>query len=204
MSRIQNGTYILQGTVDPDHLLTESNRNNDVVDTELHISGDAVTVLKQWRPVVRPPLIRIVAPARGSRIKGAITLRARASAVRPAKIAAVQYLLDGLPLGRPVRSAPYRMSWVVGSTLPGRHLLSARVTDSAGVVGTAPVEEITVISGSTSGLGVDRAVVATGRGAVKTPRFSTSAGKETLLALIGSDGPATAGGQAITVTGAGL
>ncbi len=111
LSAVPDGTYILQGTVDPQHVLTESNRNNDVVDTKLQISGDTVTVLKQWRPVVRPPVVRVVSPARGSDVKGTVTLRATASATRPAKVTAVQFLLDGLPLGRPVRSAPFQRSW---------------------------------------------------------------------------------------------
>ena len=98
--------------MDPEHLLTESNRNNDVVDTKLRISGDTVTVLKQWRPVVRPPVVRVVSPARGSDVKGTVTLGATASAARPAKVTAVQFLLDGLPLGGPCGRRP--------SSAPGR------------------------------------------------------------------------------------
>ena len=78
------------------------------------------------------------------------------------------------------------------------------MTDSSGVAGTAPVEQITVIRGSGSGPAVDRTVIATGSGTVATARFSTPPGRQTLLALVGSDGPAQSNGQAVTVTGAGL
>ena len=64
------------------------------------------------------------------------------------------------------------------------------MTDSSGVVSTAPAEQIIVVRGRASGLAVDRTVIATGSGSVKTARFSTPAGRQTLLALVGSDGPA--------------
>jgi hypothetical protein len=43
-----------------------------------------------------------------------------------------------------------------------------------------------------------------GRGTVTTPSFHTAAPGETLLAFVGSDGPARAAGQTVTVSGAGL
>ena len=50
-----NGKYVLQGTVDPDHLLTESNAANNAVDTGLQVTGNSVTVLSQTSPGVPPP-----------------------------------------------------------------------------------------------------------------------------------------------------
>jgi hypothetical protein len=43
-----------------------------------------------------------------------------------------------------------------------------------------------------------------GHGRVTTPSFHTAAAGETLLAFVGSDGPASAHGQTVTVSGAGL
>ena len=52
-------------------------------------------------------------------------------------------------------------------------------------------------------LAVDRVIFSDGAGTRITPSFSTSAAPETLLAFAAAEGPAS-GGQALTVTGAGL
>ncbi len=43
LTGVPDGTYILPGTVDPNHLLTESDPTNNVMDTELTITGNNVT-----------------------------------------------------------------------------------------------------------------------------------------------------------------
>jgi Bacterial Ig domain/Lysyl oxidase len=208
LTGVANGTYILQGTVDPEHVLTESNRRNDVVDTRLRIRGDTVTVGRQTRPSVTPPGVALTSPARGARVSGSVRLRARASARSPARVSSVQFLLDGHPLGSPDKSAPYSRIWRVGSTPLGRHLLSARVTDSRGSKSTAPVRAVTVVSGGGArgarGLALAATVTRTGKGEVSTRRFSTAAAGETLVAFVSSDGPAGRGTQTVTVSGAGL
>jgi hypothetical protein len=118
----------------------------------------------------------------------------------------VQFLLDGQPLGGPVTSPPFTMPWVVGSTAPGSHTLSARVTDSTGSIDTAPPITVTVLSGSGGGpgsLAIDKLVKASGRGAQTTPAFSTAGPGETLLAFVSADGQSGVG-QTATVSGAGL
>ena len=50
LTGVPDGTYILHGVVDPQHLLTESNPMNNVTDTLLQISGSNVTVLSQTTP----------------------------------------------------------------------------------------------------------------------------------------------------------
>jgi len=199
-----NGTFILQGSTDPLHLLTESNPDNNVVDTKLAIHGYSVTVLSQTRPGVRPPRVSLTSPKNGSTVKGSVTLGASASARAPAKVSSVQFLLDGEPLGRPDKRAPYRYTWHIGSTPPGRHALSARVTDSLGGSATAPVRTVTVVSGNPNRLGIDASVTRTGTGTLVAPRLSTSHPGETLLAFAGSDGPAGAARQSVTVRGGGL
>lgn len=181
LTNVPDGTYILRGVVDPQHVLTESNTGNDVTDTTIQISGDSVTVLSQTNPgptsptgptpptspgspppaastdpAATPPTIRLTTPAAGARISGKVTLRAAASAVSPATVASVQFLLDGQPLGRRVTGLPYTYAWTIGSTPPGRDLLSARVTDSHGDLGTAravPVEVVRQTSAKKAGAG---------------------------------------------------
>ena len=55
LTGVPDGTYILRGVVDPEHVLTESNPDNNVVDTELQITGTTVSVLSQTQPVITPP-----------------------------------------------------------------------------------------------------------------------------------------------------
>jgi hypothetical protein len=204
LTGVPDGTYILQGTVDPQHILTDSNSTNNVVDTKLQITGNTVTVLSQTQPVVTPPVASLTSPASGSGVSGTVMLQATASATAPATVASVQFLLDGQPLGPPQTSAPYTYAWTVGSTSPGPHELSARVTDTSGSMGTAPVATVTVTNGSGSTPVIDQSVTQTGTGTVTTSAFSTAAPGETLVAFVASDGPGGAGKQSSTVSGAGL
>jgi hypothetical protein len=144
LTGVPDGTYILQATVDPDHLFTESNPHNNVVDTQLTISGTTVTVVNQTSPFTAGPAVLLSSPASGSKVSGSVVLRAPASASR-ARITSVQFLLDGQPLGPPSTVAPYTYAWTVGSASPGSHTLSARATDSRGHVATAPVKTVDVV-----------------------------------------------------------
>jgi hypothetical protein len=204
LTGIPDGTYILRGTVDPQYVLTEANPANNVVDTELQITGNTIAVLSQTQPTVTPPAVTLTAPAGGSSVSGTVLLQASASATAPATVTSVQFLLDGQPLGPPLTSAPYTYPWVVGSTTPGEHQLSAQVTDSSGTMGTAPVEPVTVAATSSGAPVVDQSLTKTGTGTVTTGGFSTAAPGETLVAFVGSDGTSGTGNQSVTVSGAGL
>jgi hypothetical protein len=151
LSGIADGTYILHATVDPLHVLTESDPTNNVTDTELRISANTVTVLSQTNPGTTPPTVGVTSPAAGADVSGTVQLQAAASATAPASVSAVQFLLDGQPLGGPVASAPYSYTWTVGSTPLGTHSLSARVTDSNGNVATATAIAVNVVSGGGGG-----------------------------------------------------
>jgi Bacterial Ig domain/Lysyl oxidase len=210
LTGVPDGTYILHGVVDPQHLLTESNVTDNVTDTLLQITGSTVKVLSQTTPGVTPPTVTMTSPASGSTVSGTVTLSATATAAAPATISSVQFLLDGQPLGAPVTAPPYTFSWTVGSAAPGSHTLSAQATDSDGNMATAPAVTVTVPSsgggggGGGSGPAVDQSVTVTGHGAVTTRAFSTTAAGETLLAFVGTDGPSGAGRQTVTVSGGGL
>jgi hypothetical protein len=202
ISGLPDGDYWLRAEVDPFHYIAESNRANDITDTELSIQGDTVSVIKQTHPNSTPPRVSLTSPAPGASVSGSVDLSATAAG--PTTITAVQFLLDGLPLGPPVTSAPYTMTWNIGSTPPGPHYLSAQATDARGFIGTARAVQIAVPTPpiKIGSIAVDRQVTATGNGSVTTAAFSTHGASETLLAFAGSDGPTS--GQTITVTGAGL
>ncbi|MFC8503745.1 Ig-like domain-containing protein [Pedococcus sp. NPDC057267] len=196
LTGVADGTYVLRATVDPLHALTESDVTNDVTDTRLTITGTTVAVGAQTHPVLALPAVTVTSPADGATVSGNVTLAVTASAVSPATVSSVQYLLDGNPLGVPVTTAPYTSVWTVGTTPAGTHRISARATDSAGNVRTAAVVQVQVA-------GAAPPVTATGTGTTTTPAFPVSAG-QTVLALVSSDGPAAAGAQSVVVSGGGL
>jgi hypothetical protein len=151
LTSVLDGTYILHATVDPNHVLTESDPTDNVVDTELQIAGNSVTVLSQTSPHGTPPTVSMTSPADGANVSGTVTLQASAAASGGAGITSVQFLLDGQPLGAPVTSAPYSYNWTVGSTSLGAHTLSARASDSAGNVATAASVTVNVVTGGGGG-----------------------------------------------------
>jgi len=204
LTGVPNGTYVLHAVVDPLHVFTESNRTNNVVDTKLEIAGNSVTVLSQTSPITSPPNISVTSPVAGAKVSGTLTLQASASAVAPATVSSVQFLLDGQPLGAPVTSSPYQYQWTVGSTPVGLNTLSAEATDSNGNVATAPVRTVIVTPSSSSGLTPDAAITKIGRTSVTAKGLSTTSAGDTVLAFVSADGPQGAGMQAATVSGAGL
>jgi hypothetical protein len=151
LTGVPDGTYVLEGIVDPEHVLTESDPTNDVVDTELQISGSTVTVLSQTNPGTTPPTVSMTNPANGASVSGTVPVQASAVAGGSNTITSVQFLLDGQPLGSAVTAPPYTFNWTVGSTPLGNHTLSARVADSAGNVATASPIAVTVVSGGRGG-----------------------------------------------------
>ena len=201
ITAMPDGTYILHALVDPQHVLTESNANNNATDTKLTIAGNSVTIISQTNPGSTQPTVAISSPAAGSVVSGTVTVSASATAVAPATVASVQLLLDGQPLGAALLTqAPYNYSWTIGSVAPGTHQLSAQVTDSTGLTDTATPVAVTVAA-PVGGFTIDTQVSQTGKTSVATPAFSPSAANDVLLAMVSSDGNA---GQTATVSGAGL
>jgi len=145
ISSLANGTYWLQGEVDPNHYFEESNPSNNLTDTKIKIEGDTVTVLEQTHPSSTPPSVTLTSPSPESTLSGTVTLNATATG--PAPISSVRFLLDGEPIGAPVTTAPYTLKWTIGSTTPGKHFISAQATDSNGFVGTAADVPVTTLAG---------------------------------------------------------
>ena len=146
ITNLPNGTYWLQGEVDPDHYFQESNYADNFTDTKIQIEGNTVKVLEQTHPDSTPPTVTLTSPTTESTLSGTVTLSATASG--PAPISSVQFLLDGEPIGAPVTSAPYTVQWPVGSTPAGKHFISAQAVDSRGFIGTAADVPVTTQAGS--------------------------------------------------------
>ena len=92
---VPDGTYILRATVDPEHVLHEVTTANDVTDTTLHIVGNDVTVLDQKVNEVAIPRVRLT--GRGP------VVTAKVSPPAGAPFSSVQLILDGRPVGPPLR-----------------------------------------------------------------------------------------------------
>jgi hypothetical protein len=72
------------------------------------------------------------------------------SASDNADIAAVQFLLDGVPLEPDDTTAPYAISWDSTTVTDGPRQLAARARDVAGNVGSSPPVNVTVANGASA------------------------------------------------------
>ena len=198
ITNLPNGTYWLRAQADPGNYFTQAGPNQSVTDTEITISGTNVTVLQQVQPAVTLPAVAITSPTDSSSVTAPTTFTA--SVTDPATVTGVQFLLDGLPLGGVLKTAPYTLA--VPSLAPGSHQLSAQATDSNQLTGTAAPISFTVPI-QVGAFKIDQQVTANGHSTVTTGSFSTSVPGEVLVATVGADGPLSPA-QTTTVTGAGL
>jgi hypothetical protein len=163
-----------------------------------------VNVVSGTQPPPNTPTVSITNPTNGESLSGTVPVAATASA--NLAIASVQFFLDGQPLGSPVTSSPYSVSWDTTKAANGTHTLSAQATDSAGDVGTSANVSVTVQNPAPPMecyvMQADQSVH--GKGTLTTPAFHTAVAGETLLAFVAADGPASAGSQQVTVSGGGL
>jgi hypothetical protein len=128
---VPDGTYILRATVDPQHVLHEVTTANDVTDTTLTIAGTDVTVVSQKVTNVPLPQVRVTGSGP--------SVTATVSPPSGKTVSSVQFIVDGRPAGPAQHAAPY--AYVVPT---GTHFVSARATDTDGVMGSAPVQKIVV------------------------------------------------------------
>jgi hypothetical protein len=148
--------------------------------------------------------VNITNPTAGQTVSGSTPVAA--NAVDNAAVASVQFFLDGSPLGSPVTSAPYAVNWDTTTATNGSHTLSAKATDPSGNVGTSANVVVTVQNPAPpmTCFVLQAQVSVHGSGKVTTPSFHTAMAGETILAFVSTDGPAGAGKQTVTVSGAGL
>jgi hypothetical protein len=96
-----------------------------------------------------PPTAAVTSPTAGSVVSASVTVAADAQ--DNVAVSAVQFLLDGAPLGAEDPTAPYLVTWDTTQTSNGTHVLSARARDAAGNLGTSSGVSVTV-SNTASGL----------------------------------------------------
>ena len=106
-------------------------------------SGVAVVTLTvNPPPDTTAPNVTMTSPAAGATVSGTLTVSANAS--DNVAVSAVQFLLDGAPLGAEDTTAPFSVSWNSTSTPNGVHQLSARARDAATNQTTASAVSVTV------------------------------------------------------------
>jgi len=102
-------------------------------------------------PDTTPPTVSILSPTGGATVTSVVSVAADAS--DNIGVAAVQFLLDGAPLGSQLTTSPYGIAWDTATVVPGSNVLEAKATDFAGNNSTSAPLTVTVTTqtGSTSG-----------------------------------------------------
>jgi hypothetical protein len=89
------------------------------------------------------PRVSVTAPALDAHLLGTVTVSANATDAEG--VAAVQFVLDGDPLGDEDTVAPFSVSWDTTAADVGSHILSARARDAAGNVGDSELRPVVVV-----------------------------------------------------------
>jgi len=147
-----------------------------------------------------PPSVSLTAPAAGS-VSGNVLVAASAS--DNVGVAGVKFFDGATQIGAEATAAPYQVTWNTSSVSNGPHSLSAVARDAAGNTASAAVA-VTVSNVTLTAPSVERTIFSDGAGKRTTASFSTTHTNDVLVAFVGSDGPAAANAQTVTVSGAGL
>lgn len=105
-------------------------------------SGTSAPVTVTVKNDTTPPVVSITSPASGSIVSGSISVLANAS--DNVKVAGVQFLLDGAPLGAEDTEAPYSATWDTTTSSNGTHSLTAVARDPSGNTATSAPVSVTV------------------------------------------------------------
>jgi Bacterial Ig domain len=169
-----------------------------------NLAAVEVTPSPPSEPDSQPPAVSLIHPLTGQTVSNTIQLAANAS--DNVAVGSVQFFLDGKAFGAPVTKPPYALSWDTTTATNGSHTLTATAIDTSGNVGGATPATVTVQNPAAEEacFVVDLTTSAEGQGSVSTQTFTTAEPGEHLFAFVGADGPAGAGRQTASVTGAGL
>jgi hypothetical protein len=155
-------------------------------------------------PDTEPPALSLVNPVPGQTVSGTTALSAEAS--DNAAVAAVQFYLDGSPLGAPVTKPPYALSWNTREATDGTHTLSAVATDTSGNHAESTPFEVEVENPFQPSpcFVVDVSSGAEGTKKAITAPFTTAEPGEQLLAFVSAKGPPGGEHQSAKVSGGGM
>jgi hypothetical protein len=106
-------------------------------------TASLIVALKPLQTDTTPPTVSVTAPAAGASVSGT-SVPVTASASDNVSVASVQFLADGAPIGAPVTSPPYQVSWDSTAVGNGSHVLTAKASDGAGNTTTSAGVSVTV------------------------------------------------------------
>jgi hypothetical protein len=150
----------------------------------------------------KPPVVTLTNPPAGTKVSAVVSIGATVADASP--ITAVQFYVDGVPVGAPLMTAPYLTFWDTLVVPDGQHTLTASATDAFNLTGTSGPVTVTVDNSHPPNLiGIDATVFGDAGDTMTTPAFSTTTNSDLLIAFVGYDGPSN-GPQTATVSGAGL
>jgi hypothetical protein len=90
-------------------------------------------------------------------------------------ITAVQFYVDGVPVGAPLTTAPYLTFWDTLMVPDGQHTLTASATDAFNLTGTSGPVTVTVAnSHPPNAIGIDATAFWHASDTMTTPAFSTT------------------------------
>jgi hypothetical protein len=93
-------------------------------------------------PDSTPPTVTLTSPAAGKTLTGTTTFTA--TAADTAGVTSVLFLVDGLPVGNAVTTAPYAVSLDTSTLTNGAHNVAARAIDTSNNVTTSAAVAVTV------------------------------------------------------------
>jgi hypothetical protein len=147
IGNLPDGIYWLRALVDPNNYLAESDKTNNETDVQMQFTGNKITVLQIYKPVLPPPpAVTLVTPNGGTQVSGTIQLSATTASQGGS---GMQFLIDGLPFGGVVTNSPYILNWDTTQVHNGNHWVAAQYTDSTGRIGTSAVASVSVRNPST-------------------------------------------------------
>jgi hypothetical protein len=91
------------------------------------------------------PTVQVSSPVAGTVVSGTITLSA--AATDDIGVVAVQFAVDGVPIGAEDTAAPYSVSWSTKGVADGTHAITARARDAAGRATTSASVSVVVANG---------------------------------------------------------
>jgi hypothetical protein len=184
---VQNGTHWLAAqTTDPTGVMGTS----PVV--LVTVSNGATT----------GPTVQMASPTNGSILSSTVTLYATAGSSQ--QISNVSFYVDLAPVGTPVSSAPYMISWDTSTVKDGQHSITAAASDSLGNTSNSVPVTVTVDNSHPAlPIGKEVSLFVDGTNTLTTQAFSTTTPSDLLVAFVAYDGP-LGSAQTATVSGAGL
>ncbi|MFN8582357.1 MAG: sulfatase-like hydrolase/transferase [Gemmatimonadaceae bacterium] len=89
-----------------------------------------------------PPKVQVTAPTAGATLTGIVNLVA--TATDNDGISGVQFLVDNIPVGSEVTTAPYGLAYATDTLVGGQHVFTARARDLSGTLGTSAAVAVTI------------------------------------------------------------